>query len=252
MKVQVIIQARIGSTRLPGKVLKPINGISILGHIIGRLKKSKFAPDILIATTTSVEDRSICKWAENHNIQVVAGSEFDVLDRFYTAFEQLHDQPDAIVRICADNPLTSYRVMDQVLEAFEHSNCDYLSNSNLEPDFLEDGFDVEVFSAQALKAAHRNANLSSDREHVCPWMKRNLKAKWIRTCPEYRFKLSVDTENDFKAVERVFNELKSIEDFAIWEVNELFKRKPEIIEINKESVINSGYHKSLGEDRFIN
>lgn len=251
MRVQVIIQARFGSTRLPGKVLKPLRGIPILGHVVGRLSKSKYNPHVIIATTTSSHDKKIVQWAIENKVEVQTGSENDVLERFFQVVHHLDEKPDAIVRICADNPLTSYRVMDLVLDAFKESSCDYLSNSNQEPDFLEDGFDVEVFSFQALTKAHANAQLLSDREHVCPWMKRNLPAKWIRTCPEYGFKLSVDTENDFKAVECVFDELVSTGDFAIWEVNELLKRKPEILEINKESIINSGYHKSLEEDGLI-
>jgi spore coat polysaccharide biosynthesis protein SpsF len=252
MKVQVVIQARFGSTRLRGKVLKTLHGVPVLGHIIGRMKKSKYRPDVIIATTTSSEDEKIVRWAQENGVAVLMGSETDVLGRFFQVLDHLEEKPDAIVRICADNPLTSFRVMDLVLDAYQDSGSDYVSNSNLEPDYLEDGFDVEVFSAEALVDAHENAQLLSDREHVCPWMKRNLTAKWIRTCPEYSYKLSVDTENDFRAVECVFDELASTEDFAIWEVNELLKRKPEILEINKESVINSGYHKSLRDDGLIN
>lgn len=251
MKVVVIIQARLGSTRLPGKVLRPLAGTAIIGHILARIAKSNYEPEVVIATTTSDHDVPLVQWAKEHGVEVTTGPEDDVLGRFFQAYSQKSDKLDAIVRICADNPLTSYRVMDTVLDAFKALDCDYVSNSNQEPDYLEDGFDVEVFSPHALISAHENARLLSEREHVCPWMKKNMKAEWIRTCPEYSFKLSVDNENDFQAVERVFEELNSIEDFSIWEVNELLKRKPEILEINKESVINSGYHKSLEEDGLI-
>jgi len=171
--------------------------------------------------------------------------------RFHDANQFLKHE-GTVVRICADNPLSSHRVLDIVVEEFNQRAVDYLSNSNKEPDYLEDGFDVEVFSSEALNLAHQNASLKSEREHVCPWIKKNLKASWLRTCPEYAAKLSVDTLQDFLAVESVIKELQSNEHFSIWEVNDLLKRKPEILEINKESVINSGYHKSLRDDGLIN
>lgn len=249
-KILVLIQARMSSSRLPGKVLTRCAQSTILEWIINRLQRSRYSPNFLVATTAEKSDLPIAKWCIDHGIACYKGPQNDVLMRFQEA-SNLYPHAQTIVRICADNPLSSYRVMDEVLEEYFKGGYDYVSNSNHEPDFLEDGFDVEVFSRKALELAFQNARLASEREHVCPWMKKHLKAKWIRTCPEYTYKLSVDTAQDLKAVERIFQELGQNTDFAIWEVNELLKKKPEILQINKDSVINSGYHKSLEEDRRI-
>jgi spore coat polysaccharide biosynthesis protein SpsF len=130
---------------------------------------------------------------------------------------------------------------------------DYFSNSNQEPDFLEDGFDVEITTFKALKQAWAEAKLLSEREHVMPYIKNSGKfvLGWRKANANYNFKLSVDTEDDLKMAQQIFSELKSNLDFAIDEVVDLLTSKPEILELNKMSEINSGYKKSLNEDRTI-
>lgn len=249
MKV-AILQARMGSTRLPGKVLREVHGNTILGHLVSRLSPSTTVDKFIIATTTNSEDDAIEKWCADNEISCYRGSDWDVLERFYNA-TQLADNPDTIVRICCDNPLHHHTVLDFVVNAFEKSGKTYFSNSNQEPDYLEDGFDVEVFKYSALEEAHEKAKLMSEREHVCPYIKKHFDCGWEKADPDYMFKLSVDTEADLLMVERIFDELKDKKEFSIKDVTQLLKSKPEILEINKESKINSGFAKSIKEDRIV-
>ncbi|MBX7050602.1 MAG: glycosyltransferase family protein [Flavobacteriales bacterium] len=244
----------MGSTRLPGKVLREVNGIPILQLLLQRLSASKLVDRFVVATTTNAEDDAIEAFCKKNNILCYRGSDWDVLERFYeAATSQGAGDEDHIVRICCDNPIHSYKVLDFVLKSYHQSGVDYFSNSNQEPDFLEDGFDVEVTSFKALKQAHQEAKLLSEREHVMPYIKNSGKFSlgWRKANPAYLFKLSVDTEKDLETVERIFSELKDRPDFSIDDVVDLLQRKPEILEINKESTINSGYQKSLREDRQV-
>ncbi len=249
-----IIQARMGSTRLPGKVLRSVHGKPILLQLMDRLKPSQTIDKFIVATTTNSEDDAIEEFCIQHQVNYFRGSDWDVLDRFLQAALQSGAQSgDAIIRICCDNPIHSWKVVDFVVGEFHRFKVDYFSNSNQEPNYLEDGFDTEVTSFDALKFAAENATLMSEREHVMPYIKnsRHFKLGWRKAHSNYTFKLSVDTENDLRMAERIFEELKDIPDFSIAEVVDLLKRKPEILAINQESVINSGYKKSLLNDRTI-
>jgi spore coat polysaccharide biosynthesis protein SpsF len=249
-----IIQARMGSSRLPGKVLMNVAGKPILQQLIDRLKPSTKIDRLIVATTTNAEDDAIETFCKNYGVDCSRGSDWDVLDRFIKAANLCSAKSgDAIIRICCDNPIQSWKVVDFVIDQFERYKVDYFSNSNQEPNYLEDGFDVEVTSYDALKIAAENATLLSEREHVMPFIKNSGKFKlgWRKANAEYSFKLSVDTPNDLHMAQRIFEELNDTPDFAIDEVVDLLRRKPEILEINRESEINAGYKKSLLHDRNV-
>ncbi|WDE98194.1 glycosyltransferase family protein [Lentisphaera profundi] len=250
--ILMLIQARMGSSRLPQKVLTEIAEKPLIQHLWDRLKKSQFIEHSAIITTTNKEDDQLVAYCNANHIPIHRGSDWDVLDRFYQSSLN-YPNSDTIVRICSDNPLHSYKVLDFVINQYLGSNVDYFSNSNHEPDYLEDGFDVEIFSKETLHTAWKNAKLLSEREHVTPYIKNSglFKCAWKKACKDYHFKLSVDTENDRLAVEEIFKALRSIEDFSIEEVVTLLQEKPEILKINQESIINSGYLKSLKEDKEI-
>ena len=247
----LIIQARMGSSRFPGKVLKEINNTPLLKILVNRISESKYVDKLIIATTTNKEDDIIHSFCIKNKLKVFRGSDWDVLERFYGAAKYFQKKPKNIIRICSDNPLLSYKVIDFVIENYLKSGKDYFSNSNHEPSYLEDGFDVEVFSYEALVSAWKNAKLKSEREHVCPYIKNNFSCGWKKAHINYNFKLSVDTKNDFELVTQIFNELKHIQDFSIEEVVELLLKKPYLLDINKESKINSGYLESLKNDQKI-
>jgi len=250
-----IIQARMGSTRLPGKVLRNISGKPILQHVLERLGRSKKVSTFIVATTKETADDAIESFCHAHHIACYRGSEWDVLDRFFQAALQSQCKAgDAIVRICCDNPIHSHHVLDFAIDQFERLGLDYFSNSNQEPDFLEDGFDVEITTFEALEIAAKEASMLSQREHVMPYIKQSGKFRvgWRKAHPAYTYKLSVDTEKDLEMAQTIFQELNDKPDFSIEDVVALLQRKPEILSINADSEINSGYKKSLREDRRVN
>lgn len=248
----LLIQARMGSTRLPGKVLKQIKGYALLELQQLRIKSTKLVDKIIIATTTLPEDDVIETFCKDKNILCSRGSDWDVLDRYYKA--ALPHQAKNVIRLTSDCPLHHHSVIDFVIHEFLNSKKDYFSNSNNEPDFLEDGFDVEVFSFNALETAWKEAKLMSEREHVTPYIKNSGKfsCAWKKYNQAYNYKLSVDSENDFKAVETIFNSFDNISDFGMNEVIKLLKLKPKILKLNEDSIINSGYTKSVQNDKEIN
>jgi spore coat polysaccharide biosynthesis protein SpsF (cytidylyltransferase family) len=247
----IIIQARMGSSRLPGKVLRPIKGMSLLEIQQLRINGSRYAHKSVIATTTNEEDDAIASFCVEKGIAYSRGSDWDVLDRYYQTAKSEH--ADHIIRITSDCPLHHHSVIDFVFSNYLETGCDYFSNSNKEPDFLEDGFDVEVFSFSALESAWKEARLLSEREHVTPYIKNSGKftCAWKKFSEKYHYKLSVDTEADFRTVESIFNAFPSVVDFGMEEVVALLERHPEITDLNKDSVINSGYKKSLDNDRTV-
>jgi spore coat polysaccharide biosynthesis protein SpsF (cytidylyltransferase family) len=252
MKHFIFIQARMGSTRLPGKVLKPLAGKSQLQHLVDRLGSFTSNGNVTIVTSDLKADDAIEEFCKQNNINCCRGSESDVLERFYQAAVKLGvKKEDAIIRITADCPLHHEDVVKFSINEFETHSLDYFSNS-FAP-IYEDGCDTEVFHFSALAKAHSEAKLLSQHEHVTPF----IKDAGIFLCgykkydAGYQFKLSVDTIEDHAAVDNIFNAFSPRTDFSIHEVVELVQKKPELIVVNKESVINSGYAKSLKNDKEI-
>ena len=250
----VIIQARLGSTRLPGKVLKQINNKTLLELLVQRISKSKLLDEIIIATTIEKIDDPLVEFCNKLKLKYFRGSENDVLDRFYQTINSTFHIPHStfhIIRVTADCPLHHGEVIDFAITEFEKRKADYFSNSN-QPPVLEDGCDTEIFSFNALETAWREAKKNSEREHVTPFIKNSgkFKCEFQKFNSEYNFKLSVDNENDFKTVSEIFNYFRPDEFFTINQIVELLKKKPELLEYNKNSVINAGYQKSLANDKY--
>lgn len=247
----LIIQARMGSSRLPGKVLREINEISLLELQQLRIKPAKLVDKIVIATTTNQEDDAIEEFCLQKGILNYRGSDWDVLDRYYKAAKQF--SPLNVIRVTSDCPLHHHKVIDFVIEEFLKSGKDYFSNSNNEPDYLEDGFDVEVFSFKALETAWNEAYLLSEREHVTPYIKNSGKFScgWKKYNSNYQQKLSVDSQDDFNAVEQIFKTFSPNLNFEMEDILQLLEKKPEILSLNKNSIINSGYIKSLNNDKEV-
>ena len=166
-KIIVIIQARVGSTRLSSKVLLDLEGRTVLERVVERTKKSEFVSDVIVATTVAAADLKIADLCASKGIRAYRGSENDVLDRYYQAaklFEASH-----VVRITADCPLIDPKVIDDVLKLHLKEKSDYTTNTIKET--FPDGEDVEVFTFAALTKAWKDAALSSEREHVTPYIR---------------------------------------------------------------------------------
>ena len=167
MKIISIIQARLGSTRLPGKVLKPILSRPMLSYMLERVKAAKRIDALMIATTENKSDQPIVEFCRSEKIKCFRGSENDVLDRYYQAARSV--QAEIIVRLTADCPLIDPAVVDEIVEAFltKYPNIDFASN--VKPATFPDGMDIEVFSFAALEWAWKETKNPLEREHVTPY-----------------------------------------------------------------------------------
>jgi spore coat polysaccharide biosynthesis protein SpsF (cytidylyltransferase family) len=249
--VTAIIQARLGSKRLPGKTLMTIEGDTLLGHLIRRVKECKLVDYIIIATTKRSDDDEIVNFAKTHDLGFYRGNEEDVLDRFYkTAIEF---DVETIVRVTPDCPMLDSRVTDLVISYYLKGDYDYVSNA-IRPTY-PDGLDTEVFSFQTLEKAWLQAKLPSEREHVTPYIVKNpgiFRLFNVRKDGEDLswMRWTVDTEKDLQFVSRIFAELYTTEEiFHMDDVVRLLKKKPELRKINEGISRNEGYQLSLLRDK---
>ena len=250
MNTVAIIQARISSTRLPGKVLKIIERKTVLEHVINRVRAAKNIDDMVVATTVKKEDLEIVKLCASLGISVFCGSEDDVLDRYYQTarlFKAGH-----IVRITSDCPLIDPQIIDEVIELYFQKKADYASNTM--PETFPDGLDTEVFSYKTLKKAWKNAKLSSEREHVTPYIRKypnifkivNLKCEYNLNDKRW----TLDEPEDFKFIKIIYKNLYHKNAlFGMKAILNFLKKYPKIEEINKNIIRNEGYLKSLKEDK---
>jgi len=248
--VTLIVQARMGSSRLPGKMLLSLHQEkSLLYWVLARLQTSQKISQIVVATSSLEEDTPIAEACEEMNIPCVRGSDWDVLDRFYQAAECY--PADWIIRVCGDSPLINGAIIDFVIDQQSFRGCDYFSNGNQPPEFAEDGFCAEIFSFKELKEAQEKAEWMSEREHVTPYIKKNknLTHAWQQYRADYRYKLSVDTLVDFENVQWIFNQFKDPLRDGMEQVMEIMLRHPQQ-EWGKVEY-NAGYQKSLQEDKKV-
>jgi spore coat polysaccharide biosynthesis protein SpsF len=249
-KVIIVTQARLGSTRFPGKVLERIGKTTLLEFHIQRLKKSKHFSDIIIATTHEEGVEAIEQIALHENIVLYKGSTEDVLDRFYQAVKG--EKPDYIVRLTSDCPLIDPILIDEVIELTLEHKLDYASNTLLE--LFPDGQDIEVFSWKALETAWNEARLPSEREHVTPYIRKHadfnggvlFKAMNYGSALNYnRIRMTVDESKDLDAIKILVDKLgaekdwKTYADFIIDNL-QLFN--------NQQIIRNEGYLKSLKKE----
>lgn len=251
MNILAITQARLGSSRLPAKVLKDIGGITLLELHLRRLKQSRLINKIVVATTLEDGAESICNIATASGLEYYQGSLEDVLDRYYKAASPF--KPDYVVRITADCPLLDASVVDEVIEAAVDNKLDYVSNG-LERTF-PDGLDVEVFTFTALEKAWKEASLLSDREHVTPYIWRNSSFKGGSLFTSKNifcnkslgdFRLTVDEPADLTVIRELVERIGN--DRPWMEYIDLLEAAPEIRKINGDIECNEGYRKSLDKD----
>ena len=239
-----IIQARMGSTRLPRKVMLNISGKPVLWHVVNRVSKARLIDRLIVATTANSEDDIIVEFCRNNDISVFRGSENDVLDRYYQCAKEYNIKD--IARITSDCPLHDPNVIDMVINVYLNGNYDYVSSAYAFPD----GFDVEVFSFNALENAWENAKLPSEREHVTPYIQKNEKIKKKTAYPNKKYPLyrcSLDHLEDYEFIKKVYEGIGR-EMFYIDDVVSYIKNHTELLKINQHIRINESYLKSLKED----
>ena len=249
--VIAIVQARMGSTRLPGKVLADIDGRPMLGQIVNRLQRSRTIHRVLVATSTAKADDAIAEFCAD-GTAVFRGDENDVLDRFFQAAK--YYSADTIVRITGDCPLIDPQVVDRVVAIHLADGCDYASNTLLST--YPDGLDTEVFSFAALEIAWREARRATDREHVTPFIRtsqrfrlRNVESELGASVRHLRW--TVDEPRDLEFVRAVYARFKPNETFGWREVLSLLDRDPALAQLNSSLVRNEGYYRSLAQEAAV-
>ena len=250
MQTLAILQARMSSSRLPGKVGKEILGKPMLARQIERLLHARTIEKLVVATSTNAEDDAVAAIAASAGVECFRGSLDDVLDRFYQC--ALHHHPQWVIRLTGDCPLADWRIIDAVTAFAIAGGYDYASNAR-ETSF-PDGLDAEVVRFDALETAWREARLESDREHVLPFIHRQPDRfrtgdyKYHEDLSDMRW--TVDEPADLEFVRAVYADLYPANpDFGFEDILRLIARKPGLSSINGGIPRNEGYLKSLLRDK---
>lgn len=250
MKFLVIIQARCGSTRLPSKVLKEIEGKTALEQMLDRVSRSARADEIMVATTINPEDLSIVNLVSGLGYRVFAGNSSDVLDRYYQAAKLV--RPEYVVRLTADCPLFDWRLLDEAVDELNGESDDLFSYTETFPD----GEDLEIFRFRVLEEMWENARLASEREHVTLYVKNHPE---IYKLQNYECKIgnlkderwTLDEPEDLEVIRAVYRHFAPRTDFSMEEIYKFLQEHPEIRELNQKYIRNEGLLISLAEDKVI-
>ena len=235
MRTLAIIQARVGSSRLPGKVLSDIEGKPLVVHVIDRLKRCRLVDHIVLATSTLPQDRVLLDVAQSEGVEGFGGSEHDVLDRYYQAAK--HHHPERVVRCTGDCPVIDSGVIDFVIGRHMENGTDYTSNTLIRT--YPRGLDTEVMTFRALEKAATEAVKPYEREHVTPYIFEhpnlfsiaNVVAPGHRDQPELR--LTVDVQEDYDLIREIYRHLYDWNpQFSIDDILDLFARYPHLKKIN--------------------
>jgi spore coat polysaccharide biosynthesis protein SpsF len=207
MKVVAIVQARMNSSRLPGKVMLNLNGRTVLSHVLERVKAIPSVDEVIVATTTGKQDRVLCDEALRSGCSYYCGSEDDVLERYYQAATIA--EADIVVRITSDCPLLDPEISDNVIKYHLNSGSDYTSNTKVRS--YPRGLDVEVFAYRALKQAFELTKEAAQREHVTPYIYGHPELFTIGSYSQdidySSYRWTLDTPEDWILIEAIYKEL---------------------------------------------
>ena len=246
MKVAAIVQARIGSTRLPGKVLKSIVGKPMIELLLARLSQSKELDEIIVATSKNPEDDKLQSLVESLGYRCTRGSELNVLNRYYESAKFVG--ADVVVRVTADCPLIDPEIVDECIKGFKNFNVDYFSNTD--PRTYPDGLDISVMKFKSIERANNEAVSEFDKEHVTPYIRTSK--SFTKSSLKYKENLSnlrwtVDESKDLVVVNNVFKHFSPNINFKWLQILELQKLKPELFLANQKIKNNEGTHLSIGQ-----
>jgi len=246
MKIVAIVQARMGSTRLPDKVMRPIQGRPMIELLLARLSRSAEITQIVVATSDDPKNQTLVDHVSALGYLCVQGSENDVLSRYLKVVNQI--DPDIVIRITGDCPLVDPQLVDQVIRAYKEGQVDYCSNIN--PPTYPDGLDIEVFSASALRRAAMETQDSFDREHVTPYLRRSnvFKQSNLSQSEDLSgFRWTVDESADLKVITAVFDHFSPNIHFGWKDVVELQRHQPELFFANHQLLRNEGAAMGTGQ-----
>lgn len=253
MATVAIIQARMGSTRLPGKVLKIILEKPMLWHIVDRVSKAEGVDDVVVATSDLPADEKVRHFCSDNGITCFAGNESDVLDRFYRAAQAAN--ADTIIRITGDCPFADPMIIGKLIRQYRSGEYDHTGVATgagalyLEQGRFPDGLDAECFSFAALEKAWKEAVDGSDREHVTPYIWRNKDIFRIGSlmCEQGDYshlRWTVDNETDFVLVTKIYEALHAEDHiFLMDDVLRLLKSRPDLLELNSDFIGKEEYEK---------
>ena len=245
-KILAIIQARTNSTRFPNKILKKIGKLSLIEILYNRISMSKRIDQTVVATTSSYLDDSLIKILKKNQINYYRGSESDVLKRYYLTAKKF--KADVVVRITADCPLVDPNIVDDVINLYFKKKANYASN--IDPPTYPDGLDVEVFSFNQLRIAHKQAYKKFDKEHVTPFIRNK---KGIKKFNKFfkkdlsSVRLTVDEEIDLLQIKKIFKKFKNFYNFGINDIYDLFKKNKKVFDLNKKLKRNEGSKLNTGQ-----
>ena len=244
-----IVQARMGSSRLPGKTLLKIDDKNtVLEFGINQLSSSNLLDTIIVATTNLESDNIIENFVKNINVNIFRGKSNDVLDRYFQCAK--HFSIDVIVRITGDNPLIDPTIIDNLIQKFTSNSYDYLSNARVRT--FPYGTEVEIFSFKSLEQAWKNAILPSEREHVTPYFYNNSNLFNIHNEKQSNdisnLRWTVDREDDLFLVKSIVSKIIK-RPILLDDILNLFSKEPKLFKINETQIRDEGYKKSLEEDK---
>ena len=246
MKVVAIVQARMGSTRLPGKVMMPIHGEPMIGLLLARLSRSQEIDRIIVATSIDERNKTLADHVSRLGYSCEQGSEHDVLDRYFQAARK--HGADVVVRITGDCPLVDPALVDEVIRGFKRAKVDYFSN--VDPPTYPDGLDIEVFTFAALEKAASQAKSPHEREHVTPYLRENpiLRRTSLRNEQDLSdLRWTVDEPADLDVVAGIFGHFSPDIHFSWQSVLALQRTHPDIFQANRKIARNEGLTLGTGQ-----
>ena len=247
--ILAVLQARLSSSRLPGKVMMPLHGEPMLMRQIERVRRARRIDRLVLATSVSAADDPLAALCRERNVECFRGELEDVLDRVYQTAAPAN--PRHVVRLTADCPLADPALIDAVIDFCVQGDFDYASNA-LEPSF-PDGLDVEVMTFAALREAWQHARLPSQREHVTPYLYQDPERFRIGSFRGDRdlsaLRWTVDESPDFELVSRIYDALYPANPaFSTEDVLRFLDTQPQLLNLNRRITRNEGYEKSLARD----
>lgn len=250
--IAAIIQARMSSTRLPGKVLMEVASRPLLDYMVERVSESKYINKVIIATTVSEKDEPIVEWCERSKVAFYRGSQEDVLARYYQTAKEY--DVSTIVRVTSDCPLIDARIIDKTVGYFiDHPEIDFSSSTTPLPCLYPDGMDVDVFDMELLEKTHLESKFPSEREHVTFYMWKTGKFKVKRVDPDQdlsKYRFCIDYPQDFELMKEVLTKLyPNNPRFSMSELIDFMEKNPELLELQKGIARNAGWQRAFDKDR---
>ena len=246
MKVLAIVQARMGSTRFPNKVMKPIGGVPMIELLLSRLGKSEYIDQIILATSKDPRNQPLANHVKKLGYDVYQGSEDDVLDRYYQAASVYH--PEIVVRITGDCPLIDPQIVDSVVATLKNGGDDYACN--ISPPSYPDGLDTEAFTYAALQTTWQQANQPHEREHVTAYIRESGRFRILNIPHTQDYsaeRWTVDEPEDLKVIKAIYEHFAPRTDFTWLEVMKLRNSCPELFSFNRHLIRNEGFSMGTGQ-----